>query len=144
MSPVSDTYMFDTDIVSLFEEKHPIVTPRILAAPPARRAISVITVRERLDGWYKLFGRIKTPEEESLIYESLADTVRICAAFEILPYDVAAIARFKQLQKMKLNVGLMDLRIAAVALEQGAILVTANVRDFARVPGLTLEDWTQP
>ena len=62
----------------------------------------------------------------------------------IAPYDEAAIARFKQLQKMKLNVGLMDLRIVAVALEQGAILVTANLRDFACIPGLTMEDWTQP
>jgi tRNA(fMet)-specific endonuclease VapC len=45
---------------------------------------------------------------------------------------------------MKLNVGSNDLRIAATALVRRATVVTANVRDFSRVPGLDIEDWTQP
>ena len=51
--------------------------------------------------------------------------------------------RFDQLVKLKLNVGSMDLKIAATALELGAIVVTQNVRDFRRVPGLLWDDWTQ-
>lgn len=39
-------------------------------------------------------------------------------------------------------IGPYDLLIAAQALRRGATLVTANTREFARVPGLVLQDWT--
>jgi tRNA(fMet)-specific endonuclease VapC len=34
-----------------------------------------------------------------------------------------------------------DMLIAAQARRRGALLVTANAREFARVPGLRMEDW---
>jgi tRNA(fMet)-specific endonuclease VapC len=36
----------------------------------------------------------------------------------------------------------MDLRIASVVLDHSATLITRNRRDFERVPGLMIEDWT--
>ncbi len=50
--------------------------------------------------------------------------------------------RYQKLVKQKLNVGKMDLRIAAIALDQNAVVVSRNMRDFQRVPGLVVEDWT--
>ncbi len=44
---------------------------------------------------------------------------------------------------MKLNVGHDDLRIAAIALENNAVVVTRNTRDFARVPELKVENWAE-
>ena len=41
-------------------------------------------------------------------------------------------------------IGANDLWIAATALTHGATLVTNNTAEFSRVPGLVLEDWTQP
>ena len=49
--------------------------------------------------------------------------------------------RYGQLKVMKLGVRAMDLRIAAVALENKAVVVTRNVRDFQRVPNLIVENW---
>lgn len=57
-------------------------------------------------------------------------------------FPVPAILRFDNLLAMKLGVCATDLRIAAVVLENGAALVTRNLRDFRRVPGLTIEDWS--
>jgi tRNA(fMet)-specific endonuclease VapC len=42
---------------------------------------------------------------------------------------------------LKLGVKHMDLRIAAIVLEHGGVLVTRNVSDFQNVPGLTIENW---
>ncbi len=38
-------------------------------------------------------------------------------------------------------IGPYDVRIAGQARSSSAVLVTANVREFTRVPGLTTEDW---
>jgi predicted nucleic acid-binding protein len=37
----------------------------------------------------------------------------------------------------------MDLRIASIALVEGATVLTANASDFEKVPGLTIDDWTR-
>lgn len=55
---------------------------------------------------------------------------------------VAALGRFDQLTRAKLNVKGNDLRIAAIALEHSATVVTRNRRDFGRVSGLPFEDWS--
>ena len=47
-----------------------------------------------------------------------------------------------QLEAAGTPVGPYDLLIAAQALRMGAILVTANVSEFSRIPGLAWEDWT--
>jgi tRNA(fMet)-specific endonuclease VapC len=58
------------------------------------------------------------------------------------PQTEPAIARIAHLKSLRLNVRVMDLRIAAVALENLAVVVTRNRRDFERVPGLRVEDWS--
>lgn len=47
------------------------------------------------------------------------------------------------IEENKVKIGVSDLRIAAMVLEQNAILVTRNVRDFRKVPGLRMEDWSK-
>jgi tRNA(fMet)-specific endonuclease VapC len=64
------------------------------------------------------------------------------ARWRILPYTESAIARVAQLKALRLNVRLMDLRIASIALENAAVVVTRNQRDFRRVPGLSVDDWS--
>lgn len=56
-------------------------------------------------------------------------------------FSEAAIRRYNGLLVMKLIVGRMDLRIAAVALEEDAVVITRNLRDLERMPGLACENW---
>jgi predicted nucleic acid-binding protein len=39
------------------------------------------------------------------------------------------------------DIGTLDLKIASIALEHAAMLLSANARDFEQVPGLRVEDW---
>jgi tRNA(fMet)-specific endonuclease VapC len=63
----------------------------------------------------------------------------------ILPYDEPAAVRTAQLRvdlrKQGLEIGAYDALIAGHALSRGCTLVTNNVREFDRVPGLVVEDW---
>lgn len=69
-----------------------------------------------------------------------------CARLDILPYAEAAATHSGQLRaelaKKGTPIGPWDVMIAGHARSQGLILVTNNLREFERVPGLRLEDWT--
>jgi tRNA(fMet)-specific endonuclease VapC len=104
----------------------------------------VIVIEETLSGWYTLIRRAKTPQQVAIGYDELANAVTFLSGIHILRFTEAAILRYQQLSKAKLHVRGDDLRIAAIALEHNATVVTRNVRDFAVVPGLSVEDWSKP
>jgi tRNA(fMet)-specific endonuclease VapC len=136
-------YALDTDTLSLWQHGHPLVSQRVAACPPDELAVTVITVQEQLDGWHSRLPRARKPRQLADLYRRLAENVRFLARLSILHYSEAAIHRYAQLRKQCPNVGRMDLRIAAVALEHGAVVVSRNVGDFRRVPGLAVEDWSR-
>jgi len=65
----------------------------------------------------------------------------------ILPFDDAALWAYgdlrAELERKGTPIGALDTMIAAHALSQQSTLVTNNTREFARVPGLALENWVQ-
>jgi tRNA(fMet)-specific endonuclease VapC len=115
---------------------------RVGATPAADLAITVMTVDEQLSGWYTLARQARVPRDIAHAYTRLGEAVWRLAQWAILPYTEQAITRVAQLKALRLNVRVMDLRIAAITLEHGGILVTRNLRDFQRVPDLTVEDWS--
>jgi tRNA(fMet)-specific endonuclease VapC len=135
-------FVLDTDTLSLLQRGHPGVTQRCASRAPGELAISAISVEEQVSGWYTMLRRAKNPEELAIAYQSLVDTVRFLAGLPILSFSPAAIARFQLLLGQKLNVGGMDLKIAAIVLETGGVVVSRNLRDFRRIPSLVVEDWS--
>jgi tRNA(fMet)-specific endonuclease VapC len=110
-------YVLDTDTFQLLEEGHPLVSAHVQAVVPDDLAISVITVEEKLSGWYTLLRQAKKPDRLAWAYQRLAATVRFMTRVQIVDFDEPAIQRYEQLLTLKLKVGKMDLRIAAVVLD---------------------------
>jgi tRNA(fMet)-specific endonuclease VapC len=135
-------YVLDTDTLTLFQHGHVLVTSRCAACALGELAITVISAEEQIDGRFTSIRQARRPPDLSIAYQRLIDSLQFLNRLPILPFPPPAIDRFHQLAALKLNVGRKDLRIAATVLEVGATLVTRNRRDFGRIPGLLLEDWS--
>jgi len=76
---------------------------------------------------------------------NLALVSRIRERFLSLPFDDIAAEAYGRIRSYLAGIGMPigpnDLLIASIASANGMILVTHNVRDFGRVPGLIVEDW---
>lgn len=88
-----------------------------------------------------IYGAEKSANPE----RNLADVEGFAARLEVLPYDAQAAAHSGQLRaelaRIGKPIGPYDQMIAGHARAQGLILVTNNLREFERVPGLRVEDW---
>ncbi len=134
-------YILDTDHASLFQRRHPRVVQRVLAVPDEELAITVVSAEEQLRGWLSVIHRasgVRLVKAYALLHETL-DYYR---TIRLLDFDSAALISYEELRRDKIRIGTKDLRIAAIALTAGGILVTRNARDFSRVSALTFEDWT--
>jgi len=87
------------------------------------------------------FGVFKSGRPE----ENRRRLLTLLAWLPSLPFAGEATRRFGEIRatltRQGTPIGPYDLQIAAIALAQGLTLVTHNTREFARVPGLLLEDW---
>jgi tRNA(fMet)-specific endonuclease VapC len=135
-------YVLDTDTLSLLEHGHPVVVQHVAAVAPDELATTIISVEEQLTGWQAALRRARQPDEIAKVYQRMTATVQFLAGLPILSFTEPAVHRYNSLAALRLNIGKMDLRIAAIALENGATVVTRNRRDFQRVPQLAIEDWT--
>lgn len=104
------------------------VTRRIAESEPGSLAISAITFAEFALGSH----RGKPPPPEALD--------ALLAAVPLVPFDEPAARLYATLPFSR---GRFDRLLAAHALSLGATIVTNNGADFADVPGLVIEDWTQ-
>ena len=129
-------YMLDTNICSLLiRRRPPAVGARLAAAEASARVlVSTITAYGLLRG---AFGR---PRFGMLVEAFLA-------RLAVLPWDQEAAARAArvhgELSAQGRRIGENDTMIAGHALAAGCTLVTNNVREFARVIGLNIEDWSR-
>jgi tRNA(fMet)-specific endonuclease VapC len=104
-------------------------------------SVAIVTVEERMRGWLAVIAKEKSALRQALGYRELALLFEFYQEFEIVPFDEAAAKQLDDLRRQKLRLGTMDLKIAATALVNHALLLSANRTDFERVPGLRVENW---
>jgi len=136
-------FVLDTGHVSLLQRAHALVAARVLATPPNELAVSVITFEEQLGAWYTQIRQARDPEKLARAYEGLFQILEDAKRLRILPFSRSAIDRYLELRRTHRRVGRMDLAIAAITIEAGAVLVTRNRSDFEPVEGLAIEDWSR-
>ena len=132
-------YMLDTDISSyIMKRNNAMVLQRLQAVSMGDLALSVITKGELM------FGVEVSPRmpQDRLALEAYLKHV------EVLDYPGEAAQHYAEIRAALKVAGLMiggnDLLIASHARCLGLTLVTNNTREFGRVKGLTLENWTLP
>jgi tRNA(fMet)-specific endonuclease VapC len=115
---------------------------RLAGLPDDAAATTVITYEEQMRGWMAYIAAAMGPEQEIQAYSRLRDLIDKYRIIRVVDYDAKSAAIFQQLVDQRIRIGTMDLKIAAIALANRALLSTRNGRDFGRIPGLRIEDWT--
>ncbi len=141
VSPVR--YVFDTDMVTHQQIGHRSVLARLQAVDRSTVVTTVITMYEQMRGRLAAINRNQSEPHLQLAFRRLQATQQYYCTARVLPFDERATAVYQSLLVQKIRIGTQDLQIAAIVLAHDAILVTANLRHFTRVPDLIIEDWTK-
>lgn len=128
-------YMLDTNIVSdLIRNPHGNAAAMVERAGDEQISISAIVASELRFGILK-----RNSERLTYLVEAILDRI------SILPYEDKEASHFAEirldLERNGTPIGTTDLFIAAHARSLDVTLVTANIREFGRVPGLKVENW---
>lgn len=130
-------YLLDTNVLSdLVRHPRGIVATKILNAGEDSICTSIVVAAELRYGATKS-GSARLTERIDMILSAL----------EILPLETPADREYgvirEHLTRQGALIGPNDLLIAAHALATELILVTANTREFSRVPGLKVVNWLE-
>ena len=128
-------FMLDTNIVIYVIKRRPIEVMGIFNDNAGRMAISAITLSELFYG----------AEKSAKVAQNLAVVEEFASLLEVLPYTAKASQHYgairSALEKVGRTIGVNDLHIGAHARSEGLTLVTNNLGEFERVPGLMAENW---
>ena len=139
-------FILDTDHISVLQR------PSDAAMRLQRRLLlsydfpvtTAITLEEQSRGWITQLGRLSADVSLQIsCYDRMVEMFAFFGSWQVLSFSQAAATEFKRLRQERVRIGTSDLKIASIALVENAVLLTANVRDFERVPGLRFENWIE-
>jgi tRNA(fMet)-specific endonuclease VapC len=138
--------LLDTDHLSILQWREQPACDRLLSRldqlPPDDIATSIVSFQEQVQGWLAFLNRSRKAEQVVLAYSKLEQIWRSFLRMNVLSFTPDAQTRFGELRTECSRIKTLDLRIASIALTSNSVLLSRNLRDFRRVPGLSVEDWT--
>jgi tRNA(fMet)-specific endonuclease VapC len=134
--------LLDTDIFTLHQAGHPRILERSRAAAEVA-LITLVTQMEVLRGRHEAVFKAEDGARLLRAQQVLVLTLQHMRQFPVVLFEDAAAAEFDRLRQVKglRQIGRADLLIASIALANRATLVTRNLKDFRKVPGLLVENW---
>jgi len=137
--------VLDTDHVNVLkypdQPQFATLTNRLNASADQDVATTVITVEEQMRGWLALINRSDNVRRQVPAYTELLRLLDFFSRWQVISFHEQAADTFQRLRQQRIRIGTMDLKIAAIALVHEALLLSANLRDFQRVPDLRVADW---
>ena len=138
--------ILDTDHVSLVFDGSAAgrrIQQRLSALLPEDVGTTIITYEEQSRGWLSYISGAKNVTDQVEAYRRLENHLEYFKRLFVRGFSQSAAVEYQRLQKT-VRIGTMDLRIAAIALTHHATVLSRNLRDFEKVPGLKIEDWSKP
>ncbi len=134
--------LLDTDHLTVLQDPQSVRRERLLARMAVANELfstTVVCAEEQVRGWMASIAKERQASRQVLSYARFAKLINFLAGWPIVPFDTAAAACFDTMNRIKIGTG--DRKIAAIAIAQNALLLTANRRDFELVPGLRFDKW---
>jgi tRNA(fMet)-specific endonuclease VapC len=94
-------------------------------------------------GWLAYLANARTLTKQVEACRRLNRQLDNYRRIQVLEFDAHVATEFQRLQRLRIRIGTMDLKIAAIALAHDATLLSRNLADFKKVPDLRVEDWTE-
>ena len=137
--------VLDTDHMSVLEwggTRSAALHERLADCDPKEVATTIISYEEQMRGWMAYVARARSMASQVEAYRRLRSHLDNYRQIPLLEFDDLAAEEFQRFRRARVRVGAMDLKIAAIVVAHGATLLSRNQRDFAKVPGLNVQDWT--
>jgi tRNA(fMet)-specific endonuclease VapC len=135
-------YLLDTDHFTLIERGDALVVSNLKKHRSEEIATSVVTVEESLRGRLAVLARAANGVDRVRSYREFQESMELIGRLQVLGYDESAERIYQSFRTLKPRIGSQDLKIASVALANSCVVITRNRRDFGRVPGLAVQDWS--
>lgn len=104
-------------------------------------ATTIATAEELLRGRLAQVAGNKSGKQLMVPYRRMNVLHEALSNWLVMPWTETAAGRYDHLRGLRLGIGTMDLRIAAIVIANNATLLSRNLKDFGRVPELKVEDW---